>query len=230
MGATPRSASEQDCASTLETVLRIFPTLSQDVVGKTVLYYGCGRGMLNADLAALASVVYAVDIRPDMYGAPQRNNVVIGTPAVIPSNVADVVISINAFEHYGEPESVLVHWREILKPGGKVYLSLGPPWFHPYGAHMYFFTRLPWIHLWCPERKVMSSRSRYRSDGAKQYEEVEGGLNRMSVWRCDRLLAHCGFRCVFHRNVPIRNIQWPHATSIRRELWTTRADRILSLD
>jgi len=229
MARHPNASSNSDCHSRLASALEVFPTLDRDVSGKTVVDYGCGRGLLSADLSSLATLVYAVDIRPEIYTAARPNNVIVGGPNIVPDGVADIVLSINSFEHYAEPETVLKHWRFLLKPEGKVYLSFGPPWYHPYGAHMHFFTRIPWIHLWCPERFVMVWRSRYRADGAKRYEDVEGGLNRMSVSRCDHLLAVAGFDVVNSRNVPIRNIHWPLCTSIGRELWTSRVDRILSL-
>jgi SAM-dependent methyltransferase len=221
---------DHDFQSSLSSVLRIFPCIENDVAGKVVVDYGCGRGGLSLDLAKIAQIVYAVDIRPELNALSGRSNIITGLPEIVPSSSVDALISLNAFEHYSEPKKILLHWRRILKPDGRVYLSFGPPWYHPYGAHVQFITRLPWIHLWCPERVVMTWRSFYKKDGARRYEEVEGGLNRMSIRKCDQLLAEAGFRTISSRNISIKGIDWPLRFVIGRELWTSNVERILCPD
>jgi SAM-dependent methyltransferase len=218
---------DHDFHSSLSSVSRIFPSIKNDLAGKLVVDYGCGRGLLSMDLAEIAQTVYAVDIRPEFHVLSGKSNIIVGFPDIIPSSSVDAVISMNAFEHYSEPQKILLHWRRILKPEGRVYLSFGPPWYHPYGAHVQFVTRLPWIHLWCPERLVMTWRSFYKKDGARRYEEVEGGLNQMSIRKCDQLLAETGFRTVSSRNIPIRGFDWPLRFTVGRELWTSNVERIL---
>lgn len=219
---------DHDFHSSVSSVSRIFPCIEHDIAGKVVVDYGCGRGLLSLDLAEVAQIVYAVDIRPEFHALSGRSNIITGFPEIVPASSVDVVISVNAFEHYSEPKKILLHWRHILKSDGRVYLAFGPPWYHPYGAHVQFVTRLPWIHLWCPERLVMTWRSFYRKDGARRYEEVEGGLNQMSIRKCDQLLAETGFRTVSSRNIPIKGIDWPLRFAVGRELWTSNVERILS--
>lgn len=138
---------DHDFQSSLSSVLRIFPCIENDVAGKVVVDYGCGRGGLSLDLAKIAQIVYAVDIRPELNVLSGRSNIITGLPEIVPLSSADALISLNAFEHYSEPKKILLHRRRILKPDGQVYLSFGPPWYHPYGFHVQFSTRLPWIHL-----------------------------------------------------------------------------------
>ncbi len=142
-----QTKSKQVPESDLSKVLKIFPGLDKEVISKTVADYGCGDGMVSSDLAGRAKLVYAVDIRPEKFSAPKRQNIIIGNPEVIPEKSIDVLISIDGFEHYTKPGETLAHWRRLLLPHAKVYMSFGPPWYHPYGAHTDFFTRLPWIHL-----------------------------------------------------------------------------------
>ncbi len=72
--------------SSLSTVLRIFPCIENDVAGKVVVDYGCDRGSLSLDLAKIAQIVYAVDIRPDLNGLSGRSNIITGLPEIAPSS------------------------------------------------------------------------------------------------------------------------------------------------
>jgi 2-polyprenyl-3-methyl-5-hydroxy-6-metoxy-1,4-benzoquinol methylase len=54
----------------------------------------------------------------------------------------DVVISLDSFEHFTDPLSVLEIMRGLLKPEGYVWTSFGPTWCHPYGGHG--FSPFPW--------------------------------------------------------------------------------------
>jgi SAM-dependent methyltransferase len=95
-------------------------------------------------------------------------------------------------EHYADPAGVLATMTRLLRPGGVLLLSWGPPWFSPNGGHTRFFCRLPWVHLLFPEAAVMAHRARFRNDGAGRYEEIEGSLNRMTVARCEQLVRQSG--------------------------------------
>ena len=73
---------------------------------------------------------------------------------------------------------------------------------------MNYFSRLPWVHLLFPESTVMRVRRQFRDDGARHYEDVEGGLNRMSVRRFERLvdasgctIESLGYGCVMGINL-----------------------------
>ena len=91
---------------------------------------------------------------------------------------------------------------------------------------MHFFTRVPWVHLLFPESVVMRVRSRFRADGARKYEEVEGGLNRMSVRRFLRVMSEAGFRVVRVEYRCIRRWDWLSRVPLLRELFINRVSCI----
>jgi SAM-dependent methyltransferase len=104
----------------------------------------------------------------------------------------DIVVSRDSMEHFTDPEGCLQAIRQSCRPDGFIFLTFGPPWYAPYGSHMQFFTGVPWINLLFSEATIINVRSHFRSDGARRYEEVESGLNRMSVARFERLIAGSG--------------------------------------
>ena len=128
----------------------------------------------------------------------------------------DIVISQNSFEHFNNPIGVLNIMKELLKPRGKIYITFGPPWYAPYGAHMHYFIQIPWVNILFSERSLMSARSKFRNDGATKFKEVEGGLNKMTVKkfndiidRNDLIIDYIKYDCVkgmnFLAKIPILN-------------------------
>jgi hypothetical protein len=65
-------------------------------------------------------------------------------------------------------------------------------------------TRVPWPHLIFSETLLLKARSRYKQDGAKRFEEVEGGLNRMSIRKFERIVERSAFNIAMLKLVPIR--------------------------
>jgi hypothetical protein len=53
----------------------------------------------------------------------------------------------------------------------------------------------------------MRWRSDYRSDGATCFHEVEGGLNRMTIRRFERIVAQSPFELADCETVPIRKLK-----------------------
>jgi SAM-dependent methyltransferase len=133
----------------------------------------------------------------------------------------DVIISLDAFEHYTNPATVLSDMWNLLSPGGTVFISFGPPWWHPYGCHMMFMHAPPWSHLLFNEETIMAVRSLYRADGARHFEDVEGGLNRMTIRRFENLVQHSGFRLLTLRCLPIRRTSLLAGTKWGREFFTS---------
>jgi hypothetical protein len=132
-----------------------------------------------------------------------------------------VVVSIDGFEHYAEPDAVLRQMRNLLRPGGAAYISFGPPWWHPYGSHLTFMGVPPWSHVLFKEQTILALRARYRSDGARRFEEVEGGLNRMTIARFERLVQASGFLVDHLDLIPIRGAELLGRTRWGRELFTS---------
>ena len=131
----------------------------------------------------------------------------------------DVVISKDAMEHYPEPAATLEEMKRLLKPGGRLLVTFGPPWFAPYGSHMHFFCKVPWLNLLFTERTVMSVRARFRSDGATRYEDCESGLNKMSIGKFERLVAASGLIVEGRRYDCIRSINFLGKLPVLRELF-----------
>ena len=60
------------------------------------------------------------------------------------------------------------------------------------GSTCQLFCPVPWLQLWFSEKTVLTVRRRYRQDGARRYEEVEGGLNKMSLAKFERIVKNSG--------------------------------------
>lgn len=197
-GARP----EEGDGDPLGPLLARFDDMGAALTGRVVLDFGCGHGEQSVALARRgASRVLAVDSEPnclaaareriDRSGAADRVVLAPAIPREFMGRI-DVIVSLNVMEHVSDPAGILALWYEALAPGGVAYVSFGPPWYAPYGAHMHFFTMIPWIHLLFPERAVLRARARFRSDGAERYEDVEGGLGRVSVRRFERAVRASG--------------------------------------
>jgi SAM-dependent methyltransferase len=138
----------------------------------------------------------------------------------------DMVLSCSAMEHFADPAAVVAQMKAAVRPGGMVIISFAEPWFGPRGSHFDGFSRLPWVNLLFPESVVMRARSRFRSDGARHYEEVSGGLNRMSLEKFERIIRDSGmtveyYRAFMTKGLPVGRIP------VLRELFAAAAACIL---
>jgi SAM-dependent methyltransferase len=191
--------------------------------GKRVLDFGCGHGEEAMAIAERgAARVVGVDIRSDVANEAERRrslrqiaNCVFATEYSAPGSI-DVIVSIDSFEHFPDPAGVLGTMASLLAPGGIVVAAFGWPWFHPNGSH---FPLFPWAHLVLSESDVMAWRSRYKTDGARRYTEIEGGLNGMSIRRLRRLVAASPLEFRSFETVPIRAVRWLHCR-LTREFFT----------
>lgn len=53
----------------------------------------------------------------------------------------DIVVSQNAMDHFRDPIGILSTMKGLIHEDGKILITFGPPWFSPYGSHMYFFVK-----------------------------------------------------------------------------------------
>ena len=191
--------------------------------GRTVIDFGCGEGSETMDLARHgAKKAIGLDIRPGVLeiaarrceaeGLSDRCEFVTST-----ETAADVIVSLDAFEHFEDPAAILAKMHSLLRPNGIVVISFGPTWYHPLGGHL--FSVFPWAHLLFSEQALIRWRSHIRSDGATRFAEVEGGLNQMTIGRFERLVAASGFRIEYIETVPIRRLQRLHCR-LTREITT----------
>jgi SAM-dependent methyltransferase len=188
--------------------------LGDDIVaglsGCIVADFGCGYGAECAELARVAAHVYGIDIEPRARDAARQRNADNANVTIVETleTPVDAVISLDAFEHFADPAAMLALMARHLKPGGRIYASFGPTWFHPLGGHL--FSVFPWAHLVFSERALIRWRSRYRHDGATTFAETEGGLNRMTIRRFEQIAAASGLMIERLEAVPIRRLAALH--------------------
>jgi SAM-dependent methyltransferase len=199
------------------------PELIEEARGKDVLDFGCGVGTEAVELASTARSVFGLDIlsaalaeaRALAASAGVADRCVFGTEP--PAQKVDIIVSLDSFEHFGDPSGVLAVMHDLLRPGGRVLASFGPTWFHPYGGHL--FSVFPWAHLLFSEAALIRWRSDIRSDGAVHFRDVEGGLNQMTIGRFERLVAASPLRVIRLETVPIRKLARMH-NHVSREFTT----------
>lgn len=124
------------------------------------------------------------------------------------SDSFDVVVGLCNFEHFPEPEQMLVLMGECLSDSGCVMASFGPMWFHPLGGHL--FSVLPWAYLIFTEVTLICWRANFRTNGARRSGEVAGGLNQIATRRFDRIVVASGNPVVRMRTLPIRRLERLH--------------------
>jgi SAM-dependent methyltransferase len=178
---------------------------------KVVLDFGCGEGEDAVDVARrCARKVIGVDLRENVLETARNRAAKAGVSdkCVFTTNTeetVDVILSIDAFEHFSEPAAVLKEMRRLLKPNGCIIAAFGPTWYHPLGGHL--FSVFPWSHLVFTESALIRWRSDFKTDGARKFVEVEGGLNQMTIRRFERLIRESEFRFSSFEPVPIRKLR-----------------------
>jgi SAM-dependent methyltransferase len=198
-------------------------TLGDDLLrlirDKTVIDFGCGAGLECVEMAQnRARRVIGVDIRENLLVQAAQNARLAGVEdrcdfAKSTDTRADIIVSLDSFEHFADPAGVLESMFSLLNPGGVAMISFGPTWYHPLGGHL--FSVFPWAHLIFSERALIRWRSDIRNDGATRFGEVEGGLNQMTVARFEQLVRSSKFRLEMLETVPIRKLRPLHCRLTR---------------
>lgn len=169
----------------------------QKVVGKTVVDFGCGHGGDVVQLKHLgAGLSIGLDIRPEIIDENQARLAgpgILFTTHLAPgvAESVDLIISVDAFEHFDDPDAILREMHRCLRPAGEAWISFGPPWRHPRGGHL--FSVFPWAHLILSEKALIRWRSLYFNDGATRFTEVSGGLNQMTIGRFEEMVTGSSF-------------------------------------
>jgi SAM-dependent methyltransferase len=221
----------------LDLLCRCFPGFEREIVGKRVLDFGCGSGFQACAMAMRgAEFVLGLDTNPrTLVRAPElasRSGLdgrVTFRERLCAADIGrfDIVISQNSMEHFSDPKAVLDQMKSALAPDGRLLITFGPPWLAPYGSHMRFFTPVPWVNLLFAESGVMKVRSRYIHDGAARYREVEGGLNRMTVRRFERLIRQSGLETVHRRYDCVKALHFLARLPLVRELFINHLSCVL---
>jgi len=215
----PARVNQSAFANRSKLQVLLGPELLEEVRGLDVLDFGCGEGSEAIELARTARTVYGLDIRPNALAVARTRSAAAGlsdrctfgdTP---PTHPVDVIVSLDSFEHFADPPAILATMFKLLRPGGRVVASFGPTWYHPLGGHL--FSVFPWAHLLFSERALIRWRNDIRSDGARTFGEVEGGLNQMTIKRFERLVAASSFELIRLETVPIRRLTRLHGAWTR---------------
>jgi len=182
-----------------------------EVRGRTVIDFGCGHGDESVEMAlAGARRVLGVDIS-DRYLEIARGRAAAAGVSDrcafmrVPDERADIVVSLDSFEHFSDPASILRIMDDYLKPDGRVFATFGPTWYHPLGGHL--FSVFPWAHLLFTERSLLRWRKTFHPEQtATSFEEC--GLNRITISRFERVIADSPFKFESFEARPIRGIRW----------------------
>lgn len=214
----------------LATFIREFPNFKSLVLKKSIIDFGSGNGLqsiaLTKDYQSNVIGIEPNDVARNKaisHAAEQRvdENRIKFIPEVIDDlDLVDLVISKDSMEHYSKPEEVLSIMTSLLKPDGVLLITFGPPWYAPYGSHMHFFCKLPWLNLIFSEKTIMKVRSKYRDDGAMQYEDVSSGLNKMSVKKFELILDKQGLIPFYKKYTAIKGMNFLTRIPVLRELFT----------
>lgn len=193
------------------------------IQGKVVIDFGCGEGGDAIEMALRgAKRVIGVDIREDVLEIARRKAADAGVRdtcsfATSAAELADVVVSVDAFEHFADPAGILEIMNRLLRPGGDLLVSFGPTWYHPLGGHL--FSVFPWAHLIFSEEALIGWRATFKTDGATRFFEVAGGLNQMTIRRFEELVAVSTLQLASLELVPIRKLRHFH-NRVTREFTT----------
>lgn len=130
----------------------------------------------------------------------------------------DIVISKDSFEHYSNPEKFVFEMKKLLRKGGIMVIGFSPLWKSPHGGHIGYVTNFPWAHLIFSESVIMQERKRLLPhENVNSFEEVPGGLNKMTLARFTNIMRDTGLEPIYLRtNISTWNP------------WLMRLSRILS--
>ena len=199
------------------------PTFFERIQGQVVIDFGCGTGAEAVEMAEKgARKVIGIDIQEHLLAIARDRAVQAGVAdrcefGATASELADVIIAIDSFEHFDDPGEILRIMRSLLKDDGCVIAAFGPTWYHPLGGHL--FSPFPWAHLLFTEKSLIRWRSDFKTDGATRFGEAEGGLNQMTIRRFEKLIDESDFKLAEFEPVPIRRIQFL-ANKLTREFTT----------
>src|SRR6185295_8661532 len=188
------------------------------------LDFGCATGLEAIDMAKHGvNRVIGLDIREDALEKARRAAAEAGvanrcTFTSDTSEKVDVILSLDAFEHFVDLPGALVAMRRLLKDDGYILTCFGPTWYHPLGGHG--FSIFPWAHLVFSESVLLRWYRDVSGIDAYRFGEVRGGLNQLTLRRFEKVVAESDFEFESFEPVPIRKLK-PLANSLTREFTTS---------
>lgn len=193
------------------------------IAGKIIIDFGCGEGTDTIEMAQNgAKRVIGIDIREDILQTARKKALSAGVQdtclfASSANELAEIIVCVDAFEHFADPAGILCTMNTLLQPAGEVLVSFGPIWYHPLGGHL--FSIFPWAHLVFSEKALIRWRSTFATDGATRFSEVAGGLNKMTLAKFERLIADSPLKLASLELVPIKKLRRFH-NRLTREFTT----------
>lgn len=164
-----------------------------------VLDFGCGGGGITCHLGTRFCEAWGIDIQAEKLTFAGRQAARLGRDNVrfmhygggqAPFDDAsfDCLYSVDVLEHLPTPEFFVSEFARLLRPGGLLLLSFGPPWRHAHGKHMW--SKLPgwWTHLLFPRSVVMQVTGR---PPETTWEDL--GLHRLTVSKFERIMRGGSF-------------------------------------
>jgi SAM-dependent methyltransferase len=213
----------------LDLLLSFFPGMNKSFFShRRVIEFGSGQGQLAFDLSSLADEVIGLEIRDSIIELAEKKARELGLENVRFLNSsridhrdlqADVILSVDAMEHFDDPAFILDLCSRCLNPNGSMILTFGPTWYHPRGHHMSYICPIPWFHLVVPKKMIMNVRKLWKTDGAESYREISGGLNKMTLKRFRDYIRDSPFEINSLRIIPIRRCGWLGRIPLIREFF-----------
>ena len=221
--------SEVTADNYLSLLENSYSNFGELILGKRVVDFGCGMGYQSIELVQKYNCsVIGIDSNQKTlrkaiehaktYNIPKPKLSFADRISESMLNNFDIVISQNSFEHFGNPSMILDEMQSLLDKSGKLLITFGPPWLAPYGSHMRFFCKAPWINVIFSEKAVMKVRSRFKNDGATKYKDVESGLNKMTIAKFERIIISSKLKIEFKKYKYITGINLLSKIPFLREL------------
>lgn len=118
----------------------------------TFLELGCWDGMVSYMLSRMGKTAIAVDKTSEGFEEKVLSSEVRllrmdAENLEFQDESLDFVFSYDAFEHFPNPEKVLREAIRVTKKGGSIFLSFGPLYLSPFGAHAYRSVTVPYCQV-----------------------------------------------------------------------------------
>jgi SAM-dependent methyltransferase len=228
----------------LDFPLKTIPGLLHHIQGKSVLDFGCGPGFQAVAMVRRgATRVTGIDINKtwleraralaaenrveDRVSFQDAEEFFAGGKS---GTQFDVVFCCGSFEHFADPAGELGKMKAVVRPGGRILITFAEPWLSPYGSHMYNFCKVPYVNLMFSERTVMSVRSRFKDDGARRYEEILSGLNKMTLAKFEGIIDRSGLVVEHQKLFATKNLPVVKRIPLLREYLVSAVTCVLVKD
>ena len=206
----------KDVTAYISALQETFPNIQTMIADKYVLDVGCAEGIETLALSMMgANMAHGIDIRieDDKNQVIKEQNkdcrmefsIMDAQNTSFQDGEFDAVVTCGSFEHFNDPYLILKECKRILKDDGLIFLT-SSVWAHPWGSHMNFFTKVPWVQHIFSETTIMNVRRKYRDDGANKFNEVEGGLNKVGIRSFNNMVKDLNLKIEFIKLNPVKGL------------------------